>query len=123
MATILVVDDEPMMLKLCASMLMRGQHDVLSAADAQQALQQLQNRPVELALLDVMMPGMNGIQLAERIQERRPDTRILLMTGYGPREIVKVAGKDNPYRIIWKPFKAESLLQMVENVLAEPPRQ
>jgi DNA-binding NtrC family response regulator len=130
MATILVVDDEPMMLKLCANMLMRSQHDVLQAANAQEALQVLQNNTVELALLDVMMPGMNGIKLAERIQQENPNTKILLMTGYGPREIAQVAGKENPYRIIWKPFKTESLVQMVENVLGdstststEPPGQ
>jgi DNA-binding NtrC family response regulator len=44
------------------------------------------------------------------------------MTGFGPREIAEVAGKDNPYRILWKPFKTESLLQMIENVLGESER-
>jgi len=117
MATILVVDDEPMMRKLCVNILRRGQHEVFQAEDAQKALQSLQGQPVDLALLDVMMPGMNGIILARRIQQTHPNTKILLMTGYGPREIAQLAGKENPYRIIWKPFKAESMLQMVENVL------
>ena len=118
MARIVVVDDDPMMLKVCTNMLRRGQHQVLEAAGGQQALQLLQGTPVELALLDVIMPGMNGIELAARIQEASPATRILLMTGYGPKEIAQVAGKENPHRIIWKPFKTESLLQMIENILA-----
>ena len=100
-------------------MLMRAQHDVLSAASGADALHLLQNKPADLALLDVIMPGMNGIELAARIQKTNPDTKILLMTGFGPREIAQVAGKENPYRIIWKPFKTESLLQMIQNVLGE----
>jgi DNA-binding NtrC family response regulator len=119
MSIILVVDDEPMMLRLCTNMLMRAQHDVLSAASGADALHLLQNKPADLALLDVIMPGMNGIELAARIQKTNPDTKILLMTGFGPREIAQVAGKENPYRIIWKPFKTESLLQMIQNVLGE----
>jgi DNA-binding NtrC family response regulator len=118
-ATILVVDDEPMMLRLCKEILRRGQHEVFEAEEGQEALQFLQQRPVELAVLDVMMPQMNGIVLAGRIQRMHPNTKVLLMTGYAKAEVAQVAGKENPYRIIWKPFKAESLLRMVENVLGE----
>src|SRR5215469_5239733 len=72
---------------------------------------------IDLALIDVMMPGMNGIELGNRIRNDRPTTKIVLMSGFGPRDIARVAGGKNPYRIIWKPFKAESLLRMVENAL------
>jgi DNA-binding NtrC family response regulator len=81
------------------------------------ALQLLQERTADLALIDVVMPGMNGIVLAAEIQRLYRNTEIVLMTGYGPKEIVNIAGKENPYRIIWKPFKTESLLQMIDNVL------
>jgi two-component system, OmpR family, response regulator CpxR len=122
MATILVVDDEPMMLRLCTNILMRGQHDVMQAADGAAALELIRSKPADLALLDVIMPKMNGIELAKRILDTTPATKILLMTGFGPREVAQVAGKENPYRIIWKPFKTESLLQMVDNVLGESER-
>jgi DNA-binding NtrC family response regulator len=117
MALILVVDDEPIMLKLCGNMLAHGQHEVMTADRPTQALQLLESNNIDLALLDVVMPEMNGIELARRIERTWPDVKILLMTGYGPQEIARVAGKDNPYRVLWKPFKTESLLQMVENVL------
>ena len=119
MATILVVDDEPMMLRLCANVLLLGHHDVLEASNGPDALQVLERSTADLALLDVVMPGMNGIDLAGRILRKSPNTRIVLMSGYGPREIANITGKENPYRIIWKPFKAESLLRMIENVLGE----
>ena len=118
MATILVVDDEPMMVKLCANVLTLGSHDVLQAGDAEEALQLLHDTPADLALLDVVMPGMSGIELASHIRRHYPKMDIVLMTGYGPKEIRQIAGKENPYRIILKPFKSESLLQMIENVLS-----
>jgi DNA-binding NtrC family response regulator len=117
MATILVVDDEPATLSLCARMIQAGHHDALQASGGDAALHLLEDRPVDLALVDVVMPGMNGVALAEEIHRRHPHTEIVLMTGYGPREILKIAGKENPYRVIWKPFKTESLLQMINNVL------
>ena len=119
MANILVVDDEPMMLRLCANILALGHHEVMEAGSGQEALQLLQTRTPELALLDVVMPGINGIELAARILRKSPDTKIVLMSGYGPREIANITGKENPHRIIWKPFKAESLLRMIDNVLGE----
>jgi CheY-like chemotaxis protein len=65
-------------------------------------------------LIDVMMPVMNGIELARRIRQMRPTVRIVLMSGFSPREILPLVGS-HPYRVIWKPFKSQSLLQMIEN--------
>jgi DNA-binding NtrC family response regulator len=119
MATILIVDDEPTVLSLCQAILKRGGYEVLAASGGTAALSLLENNnnQIELALLDVIMPGMNGIELARRIQVTHPDTKILLMTGFDPNEIAQVVGGSNPYRITWKPFKTDSLLQMIENML------
>jgi len=120
METILVVDDEPVVLKLCQAILQRGGYGVLPANGGEEALRLLRNAPtIDLALLDVMMPGMNGIELAGQIQKASPNIKVVLMSGYGPREIARVIGDDNPYRIIWKPFKTESLLRMIENALGD----
>ena|SRR2546427_9927166 len=122
MQTILLVDDEPTMLRLCQQILESGGYEVLPAANAAEALRLLQSDTgaVDLLLSDVVMPGMNGIELAKRIQNTNPHTKIVLMTGYSAGEITRLSGKNNPYRIIWKPFKAESLLRMIENVLDSP---
>jgi CheY-like chemotaxis protein len=122
MGTILVVDDEPIVLGLCHRILQLGGYSVLQASGGEAALR-LANQAgpsLDLALLDVMMPVMNGIQLAARLRADHPDLPIVLMSGYSPREIAGVVG-DHPYRIIWKPFKAESLLRMIENSLSQSP--
>ncbi len=104
-------------------MLEVGGYQVLTAGGAYEALELLEStaQPIDLALLDVVMPRMNGLELANRLQQAKPGIRVLLMSGFGPTEVARVAGRDQPYRIMWKPFKTESLLRMIENVLAGSP--
>ncbi len=118
--TILLVDDDPAVLQLCQQILHLGGYGVMAAGSGKQALELLQDNSatVNLALFDVMMPGMNGVELAQHIHSAHPDLPIVLMTGYGPKEIAQLVG-DNHYRIIWKPFKTESLLRMVENAMGD----
>lgn len=123
MGTILVVDDDPGVLRLCQTILARDGHQALVASGGSDALRLLQDKEkansVDFALVDVMMPVMNGIELAGRIHEIRPAIRIVLMSGYSPREILPLIGT-HPYRVIWKPFKTESLLRMIENASDNP---
>jgi CheY-like chemotaxis protein len=116
--TILLVDDDATVLSLCKRILLHGGYAVTAAGSGMEALRLLQNsaEKIDLALLDVIMPGMNGIELAKHVLSTNPGIPIVLMTGYGPAEISRVIS-DNPYRIIWKPFRTESLLRMIENAL------
>src|SRR5690242_3408100 len=115
MDTILVVDDEPTVLSLCERILKLGGYSVLSAPNGDAALRisARAEQPPDLALLDVMMPGMNGLELATQLRGNYPDMPIVLMSGFGPKEVARVVGV-HPYRIIWKPFKADSLLRMID---------
>jgi DNA-binding NtrC family response regulator len=118
-ATILVVDDDAMVLDVCQRILNHGGHQVLRASGPFEALRLLDIRktPIDLALIDVVMPKMNGVELAKRLVEGRPETRVILMSGYGPAEIARLIGSESPFRIIWKPVTADSLLRMIDNVL------
>ena len=118
-STILVVDDEPTILKVCRQILELGGYTVVTAGSAIEALQFLQgkNNRIDLALIDVMMPGMTGIELSRRMESAELKIPILLMSGFRPHEVARVVGAENPYRIIWKPFNAESLLRMIANAL------
>jgi CheY-like chemotaxis protein len=117
--TILVVDDEPAVLNLCKVILGRGGYRVLEARNGVDgwSVAQASPAPIELALLDVVMPGMNGFELAAKLRGLKPAPEVLLMSGYRIDEVRKIAGSDYPYRLIWKPFRADSLLQMIQTVL------
>jgi two-component system cell cycle sensor histidine kinase/response regulator CckA len=123
--TILIVDDEPMMVNLCESILRMGGYNILRASDGEEALLALQNAAseVQMALLDVIMPRITGIELAQRMRTLRPGIKLVLMSGYGPEEVARIAGDSSTFPVIWKPFRAESLLRMVENVLSKPGSQ
>jgi CheY-like chemotaxis protein len=73
---------------------------------------------IDLALLDIMMPGLNGIELAARLRAAHPVLPVVLMSGYSLIEIKRLVG-EHPYRVIWKPFKTDSLVRMIDNALGE----
>src|SRR5258708_18286899 len=122
-ATIVVVDDEPIALEFCRSTLVRAGYNVLTASSGEQALNHFKSyrSPIELALIDVVMPGMNGVELVKRLEKLNPGTRIVLMSGYSPDEIKRIVADDaSSYRSMWKPFEAATLVQTVKNVLDIP---
>jgi two-component system cell cycle sensor histidine kinase/response regulator CckA len=117
--TILVVDDEPVVLNMCKLALSRAGYEVLAAAGATAALDIFRESgtKISLALLDIRMPVMNGLELAQKLTAVNPGIKILLMSGYSVNEIRQIIGPDNPYRIMWKPFTSESLLRMIQTVI------
>jgi CheY-like chemotaxis protein len=119
-SSILVVDDSPVALEFCCTVLNRAGYRVHSASSGNLALSFFQpdRSPIDLALIDIVMPGMSGIELAKRLETLSPGTKIVLMSGYTADEIKRVVGDAaSQYRAMWKPFQAEALLQMIQNVL------
>ena len=121
--TIVIVDDQPVVLEFCRMALERAGYKVFTAANGTQALSFFEpNRsPVDLALIDLVMPGMSGIELAGHLGKLNPHPRVVLMSGYAPDEIKRVVGTDAAkYRCMWKPFEANTLVQMIKNALDAP---
>jgi len=118
-ANILVVEDEPAIQALLAANLQRAGHVVLTALDAESALQQIRQTLPDLILLDWMLPGMSGIDLARRLraEERTRLVPIIMLTARGD-EYDKVrgleAGADD---YITKPFSPRELLARIKAVL------
>ncbi len=116
--TILVVDDDPTVVKMCGHAFKFRGYRVLDAYGAQEALHLSKDVDVQVALIDVMMPGTNGIELARILSARNPGIKVIFMSGFSPTEISRLVGDYNHFGFIWKPFRIESMFQMVENVLA-----
>ena len=123
--TIVVVDDQPVALKFCSSALRVAGYQVLTASSGKKALSVFQQNstPVALALIDIVMPEMSGIELIKAADRLKPPKRVILMSGYAPDEVKRLVGPEAAdYRCIWKPFEAEALLRLVRNVLDAPPQ-
>jgi len=121
--TIVVVDDEPIALEFCRSTLVRAGYNVLTASSGEQALNHFKSyrSPISLALIDVVMPEMNGVDLVKSLEKLYPGTRIVLTSGYSPDEVKRIVADDaSSYRSMWKPLEAATLVQTVKNVLDMP---
>jgi len=118
--TILLVEDSDAVRELVARMLENGGFDVHKASDGERALSLLRSGdvPFDLLLIDVVMPEMGGVELADMVASEHPESRILFMTGHSD-EIVSgkgILGKGREY--IGKPFSQEDLLKKVRGILS-----
>src|SRR6476469_8608238 len=123
--TIVVVDDQPVALEYCSTALRVAGYRVLTATSGKKALDFFQpsGTPVALALIDIVMPEMSGLELIKAAERLNPPKRIVLMSGYAPDEVKRLVGPGaSDYRCIWKPFETHTLLQCVRNVLDAPPQ-
>jgi two-component system cell cycle sensor histidine kinase/response regulator CckA len=128
-ATILVVDDEPVVLETVRDGLIAHGYQVLTAGGGEEALQtaQAHQGAIALALVDVIMPGMSGPQVAQRLHASRPDLKILFMSGFST-EVVVVHGLDTGDPLLVKPFSLDTLGRKVHEILdyrspfARPPQ-
>jgi DNA-binding NtrC family response regulator len=94
-------------------------YQVLTAGDGQQALVVAEAcaGPIHLLLTDVIMPHVDGRQLASELQLRRPGVRVLYMSGYVDRPLVKQFASDPEIAFLAKPFTEEALIHRVRSVL------
>ena len=117
--TVLVVEDEPALLKITRNMLRETGFTVYEAANAQQALEIVRRKElhIDLLLTDVIMPGMSGRALADALNSLRPETRVLYMSGYTDGEIATQGVLETGTSILRKPFTQEDLLRSVDEVL------
>ena len=114
---VLVVDDEPMILRTASAALAGVGLRVIVAEDGQagwEAFTKLQDE-ICLVLTDIVMPVVNGLELAERIREMRPDMKILLMSGYSDKAL-EIEGRLN-FAFIRKPFLPTDLVRHISGML------
>jgi two-component system NtrC family sensor kinase len=115
---VLVVEDDADVRAYVVDTLGGLGYDVLEAKSGEDALRLMtEYKGIGLLLTDVVMPGMNGRKLAEAARQRRPDLKVLYMTGYSRNAIVHQGRLDPGVDLIQKPLSAEQLSEMVRKVL------
>ncbi len=121
--TILLVEDEPSILRMARMMLERNGYSVLPAVTPTEAVEKAKNHSgsIELLMSDVVMPEMNGRDLAVKITALFPDIRLLFMSGYSMDVIAHQDVLDDGVAFLQKPFSMEDLMKKVRNVLDNAP--
>src|SRR5207237_8158030 len=113
--TVLVVDDEPAVRVVTKRILQRSGYAVLEAAGGVEALDTLREHPgpIHLLLTDVIMPEMNGREVAQRVRRQRPGIRVVYMSGYSPEAIAHDGLLDEGAAFVRKTFERGLVLETV----------
>jgi len=114
---ILIVDDEPVVRDSLGKWFTEEGFTVRAVGSAQEALNAFQPHTWDVALLDIKMPGMDGIELQNRLREADPDLIVIIMTGYASVETAIHALKQGAYDYICKPFEPDELVHTINNAL------
>jgi CheY-like chemotaxis protein len=117
--TILLAEDDEMVQLVERTILERAGYTVLAAGDGTEAVALFEERgeEVEMAILDVVMPGMGGREAYERMQELRPGLKVLFASGYSEDAVQTNFVLDKGLSLIQKPFSREALLRAVRKAL------
>lgn len=114
---VLTIDDSDFMRMMLTDMLSHEHHKVLQAKSGEEGLEMLKGEtcgiPVDVCILDIKMPGMNGLEVLEIIKKDYPDLKVIMLSAMCTEEIVKKALELGADAFVAKPFQASALLERI----------
>jgi len=114
---ILIVDDDPVVHELLRIALHTSDRYLGSAFDGLEGLKAVEDAPWDLVITDVLMPGIDGLALLEKIHALRPDTKVVIMTAESSAEKIVTGIREHAFAWFSKPFTLESVREMVNSAL------
>ncbi|MCK5834014.1 PAS domain S-box protein, partial [bacterium] len=117
--TILVVDDEPHVRTVLRALLSKLGYNVLLASEGQEALEIIsaKSEQIDLILLDVVMPGMSGLEVFEAIKKLDFDSKVIISTGYAKDETVSDLFRNGAEALVRKPYRAATISRVIRQIL------
>jgi len=119
---VLVVDDDETIIHLISALLTEINCDVISASNGLIALNILKEQAVDLVISDIIMPGMEGLELVRTVKRQYPDVSIISMSGFkasGQLDYLKHAQQFGADRVFTKPFEVQEFLSAVKELTSE----
>jgi len=117
---ILVIDDDQVVRELIALFLEREGYQVILVSDGLEGLMHLEDKAIDLILLDLKMPKMNGPEFLRRCREINPDLPVIVVTGYPDSILMMEAMQYGPLMMLAKPIIRKPLVQAVSTILKTP---
>jgi len=112
---VLLIDDEQTLLEFLAKRLLREGFTVKVAFSGEEALQVVAEEDYDVAVVDLKMPGMDGIETQRRLKELQPSLQCIVLTGHGGYESGQETRQEEPYNYLFKPVEFESLMQTIRD--------
>ena len=119
---ILVVDDEEIVLESCQAILEEEGFEAVLVPSADEALKTMDHEDFELLLIDVKMPGHDGMFLTETLKQHWPEKPIIVMSGYYTMDTINEAIRTGATTFIAKPFEPEELINAIRQVMKKEER-
>ena len=117
---ILIVDDNPEQVEILSELVSELGHTAYTAADGELALQLFQERAIDLVITDIKMPRMDGMTLLEKIRQRDPKVRVIVVTGFPSSETILRTIENDGYTYLVKPVKLKSMASLIEKAFLDP---
>ena len=113
MRRVLIVDDEQNLRHMLQTLLKREGYEPVGVPSVESALKELSDRPYDIVITDLRMPGQSGLDLVDEIRRRNLGATVVVMTAYGSRDIAIEAMKHGAYDYISKPFEADEIVLLL----------
>ena len=120
MVRILLADDDPRIRSIVREYAQTEDWEFYDAADGNEAIRMLSSSPFDLVVLDVMMPGMKGIDVLQRVKAEHPDVRVILLTGQGKTRDGIEGMRHGAFAYLTKPLDLEELLRTISEAISSP---
>src|SRR5437016_7816793 len=114
--SLLIVDDEHAIRDSCKEVAEDMRFKVFTAESAVAAVRQLEHHPIDVVLLDIKLPGPDGLELLMKIKQQQPETEVIMITGHATVDSVRAAMKSGAYDYLCKPFDIEELKMLLDRV-------
>jgi signal transduction histidine kinase len=114
---ILFIDDEEIVLASCRRILKREPYEIATALSGEEGLKKAREDYFDIVITDLMMPGMNGMEVLENLKKERPGTTVIIFTGYATVDSARNALKAGAFDYIPKPFTNEELREVIKNAI------
>ena len=112
--SVLIVDDDRGMTESLADILGDRGYEVAVAWDGLRAIKMMGKKTYDVALIDIKMPGINGVETFKKIKRISPLTRVTMMTAYSVEDLVNEALKEGAYEIFYKPLDIDRIIRFIE---------
>ena len=121
-ANILLVDDQVGMVETLSDILKERGYNITIANDGREAIERAKETQFSLALIDIKLPGINGVETFKEIKKINPEIAVIMMTAYSVDDLIRESIAEGAYATIYKPFDPERILKIIEDVIEKRPK-
>ena len=112
--SMLIVDDEDMITETLRDILEELDYTVMTANSGYEAIDRVTATPFDVILMDIRMPGINGVEAYMEIKRIRPDAVVIMMTAYSVKELEAEALKEGAHSVMYKPLNLEKVIKLIK---------